>query len=503
MGCLVVSVLFFYLTVAKLFGRTVAFPIAACLAVYIPFHGSGGWDYQNAASGAFYIVAFYLLTSAVLSKQPRWLAIGAGAAYVAAVHAVIGFVNLAPILVFHCFALYRHQFGQFPSWRYVLWIGVWVLFGALVLTILLGLANLAVGREFIFFKPLLDLVMYFLQDSKKQASWWLAWSTGWFLDAYYLGYLVLSFATLVGCVVCMILAMFRWRFDSIALSLQVQYIFVALLWLAWQSLGQTALQPDYFAYPIYPVMFFGLAGIAAAWPRSAGPSRATIGFYLFIALIVAIPPCVPFMSSTLPHLTELHVQMILVASALVVVGLFAISKGRPILMATAVLAFAAMNGFDTAATGREDLYAFAPACADRSGEYTALLDSDSFLNRFVSRSNNMYVWWNKDEVLKGEQQCGMRASYFAPSLAALGLFNYLGPYWEGMPAADALPEASIAAMTEDSTAKIAIPTADYANVEAIVTRYRRAGVKLAVEGKTIVRTPRFSFSLYVLGVNSE
>ena len=84
----------------------------------------------------------------------------------------------------------------------------------------------------------------------------------------------------------------------------------------------------------------------------------------------------------------------------------------------------------------------------------------------------MYVWWNEDEVLKGEQQCGIRASYFAPSLAALGLFNYLGPYWEGMPAADALPEASIAAMTEDGTRKIAIPTGDYANVEAIVTRYR-------------------------------
>ena len=236
MGGLILSVLFFYLTVAKLFGRTVAFPIAACLAVYIPFHGSGGWDYQNAASGAFYIVAFYLLTSAALSKQPRWLAIGGGAAYAAALHAAIGFVNLAPILVFHCFALYRHQFDQFPSWRYVLWIGIWVLFGALILTVALGLANLAAGRELIFFKPLLDLVMYFLQDSKKQASWWLPWSTGWFLDVHFLGYLVLSFATLVGCVVCMILAMFRLRFDSIALSLQVQYIFVALLWLAWQNL---------------------------------------------------------------------------------------------------------------------------------------------------------------------------------------------------------------------------------------------------------------------------
>ena len=120
----------------------------------------------------------------------------------------------------------------------------------------------------------------------------------------------------------------------------------------------------------------------------------------------------------------------------------------------------------------------------------------------------MYVWWNEDEVFKGEQHCSMGPSYFAPSLAALGQFAYLSPPgWENfggeMPAADALPEASIAAITGDRTRKIAIPTGDYANVEAIVTRYRSAGVNLAVEGKTIVRTPRFSFSLYVLGVNSE
>lgn len=62
-----------------------------------------------------------------------------------------------------------------------------------------------------------------------------------------------------------------------------------------------------------------------------------------------------------------------------------------------------------------------------------------------------------------------------------------------MPAADALLEASIAAMTEESTAKIAIPTADYANVEAIVARYRQAGVALALEGRTIIRMPHFSF----------
>ena len=203
-------------------------------------------------------------------------------------------------------------------------------------------------------------------------------------------------------------------------------------------------------------MFFGLAGIAAAWPRSAGPSRAGVVFYVFVALIVAIPLCFPFMGRILPHLTDLHVQLILVASALVVVGLFAISGGRPTLLAAAVLAFAAMNGFEAAATGREKLYSISAACADGSSGYMALVDGNLFLNRFVPTSEKMYVWWNEQEVFKDEQ-CGMRVGYFAVSLTALGLFDYLGPPWGGMPAADALPEASIAAMTEDSTAKIAIP----------------------------------------------
>ena len=48
-------------------------------------------------------------------------------------------------------------------------------------------------------------------------------------------------------------------------------------------------------------------------------------------------------------------------------------------------------------------------------------------------------------------------------------------------------------MTKDSTAKIAVLTADYAYVEAIDTR-RQAGAALAVEGKTIIRMPHLSFT---------
>ena len=73
--------------------------------------------------------------------------------------------------------------------------------------------------------------------------------------------LFLFLPTLIGCVVCMILAMFRWRFNLIALispsSIHLCRLCFGSLG---RALGQTALQPDYFAYPIYPVMFFGLAG---------------------------------------------------------------------------------------------------------------------------------------------------------------------------------------------------------------------------------------------------
>src|SRR4029078_11350183 len=39
MGCLILSVLFLYLTVARLFGKAIAFAIAACFSVFIPIHG--------------------------------------------------------------------------------------------------------------------------------------------------------------------------------------------------------------------------------------------------------------------------------------------------------------------------------------------------------------------------------------------------------------------------------------------------------------------------------
>ena len=125
MGCLLISVVLFFLTVSRLFDSTIAFATAACFAVFTPFHGSGGWDYQNAPAGAYYVLTFYLLTNAVLANDMRMRLLAAGAAYAAALHATISFVNMAPILGAHFVVLYRDRFSQLPPWRIVLRAAAW------------------------------------------------------------------------------------------------------------------------------------------------------------------------------------------------------------------------------------------------------------------------------------------------------------------------------------------------------------------------------------------
>ena len=279
MGCLVVSVLFFYLTVIRLFGPTIAFATAACLAVFIPFHGSGGWDYQNAAGGAYYIVSILLSDRLYLFSEysePCWSC----RAQLMPPQFMPSWASLMrlPILAAQFLVLYYHQVGKLPSWRAILLVSLWFVAGVMILTVALGLVNVALGRDFLFFWPLIELVFSFVHDSQNQAHWWLPWSTVWYLDpatfSYYTRFIL---AVLVACLASVFGAMVRRRFCFVALSLQVQYIFIVVLWIAWQTVGQTALQPEYFAYPIYPVMFFALAGLAATWkPAMKGPRAVAI-----------------------------------------------------------------------------------------------------------------------------------------------------------------------------------------------------------------------------------
>ena len=99
----------------------------------------------------------------------------------------------------------------------------------IILTILLGLINASVGRDFVFFKPLLELVLSFVRDNQHQQQWWWPWSSNWFLETNFFNYIRIDFAVLVACTVSAVVALVRKRFNSVVLSFQLQYILIAVL----------------------------------------------------------------------------------------------------------------------------------------------------------------------------------------------------------------------------------------------------------------------------------
>jgi hypothetical protein len=497
MGCLLLSVIFFYLTVARLFDSVIAFSTAVCFVVFVPFHSSGGWDYQNAPAGAYYIIAFYLVTRAVMSKDMRLPLIGAGVAYAAAIHATVGFVNMLPVLAAHFFVLHRQQCGKLPSWNTVLQASFCVLLGGIALTLMLGLINVAIGREFWFFKVLLDIVMSRVLDSRGQAAWWLPWSSKWYMEPYYLEYCSFLFAVLVGCASSATAAIVQKRINPIALSLQAEYCFAGLLWIIWQSMGQVALEPDHFAYPLYPVMFFGVAGIAATWHPVEHAKRTAIAFYLLVSAIAVTSLSFPFVSDALLPWAQPHFQLVLILSILIALGLFAISRARPAASAVAVFAFATANGVAAGEAGQLSAYRFDDICKDRASETGALVTSSLFLNNFVPYPEKMFVWWDRNEILHSPSGCELSETYFGLSMANIGM-QYLAPPYTGMPEPEEIAANYHSALL-DSTNALAVPTADYRNIEHLIASFDKAGVPLEIRGKAKIRTAQFNFDLYVLG----
>ena len=249
-GALVLSTLALYSGLRRLFGVDVAFLTAALLTVYVPFHGSGGWDYQTTPSGAYYLLTFAILTHAALARESRGrLLFLSGVTYGATLHANVIFINMAPILAVHFLTVLIARSGEKPSWREILRYGLLVAFGILVITILLGLINLAVGRDFIFFKVLLNVVVSYIADTSHDKSWWISWSISLVLTPIAFSYPTIPFCILlVGTGVLAAAAKRPFRFNAVALSLAAGTpVFVAALWFLAKH-GPRRLIPSYFAY---------------------------------------------------------------------------------------------------------------------------------------------------------------------------------------------------------------------------------------------------------------
>jgi hypothetical protein len=282
-GALVVSTVFVYLTLARLVSRQSAFLVAACLTVYIPFHGSGGWDYQAAGAASYYALTLYLVVRAAQAEDARNWLIAAGAMYAAAVLATIHLVNFFPILAIFYFVVGERHRTRAGFRRALLYS----LIGMIGLIVALCLINLAVGRGLFFFWPLLKIVLERVADPAGQKPWLLPWSAFFVPPSpfLYLAFPFLIFAASAIRLAAVVTGI--GRLGAIRVLLLGQFILLALMWVIWQLLGHVALWPEYFFHVLNIPAFLALGGLLGGPPNPE--SRVPFGLLAGGFLLAFVP----------------------------------------------------------------------------------------------------------------------------------------------------------------------------------------------------------------------
>jgi hypothetical protein len=484
-GALLIATIFVYLTLARLVARDIALLSAVFLTVYYPFHGSGGWDYQTTGSGAYYALTLYFLTVAAQTQAPARSLFAAGMAFAATFHANIVFINMAPVLVGQYLVAGRDV--QRPLARLFHAIGP-VVAGFVVLTLALCVLNWSVGRYFLFFQPILDIVFNYVSDPNHMKAWWSAWSTGWILwqvgywpaGAYYLA---VPLATmLVGGWVLLRHRHGEWRDSAYRLPtfLIGQFIFLALLWIVWQSLGSVALEPDYFAYPLIIPCILGLAGIMAS--GEAPTSSAVNSWLLPATLVLALVPGADllghlFSSAQLLLLNRLPWVILFFVVAFLLVAAMTRGRTRPLLAVAmialfqiyyppfleAALAYAGTGPFSAI----RQRYSLTDRCALNRTAFEALITIDRLASEY-SRPDRVWLWMGPPETASNTKGCGFNLASFRASANSLGL-NALGSVTDKSP--DDMIDAQIP--TVGPRDWVALATTNPANAAALGERLRK------------------------------
>jgi hypothetical protein len=283
-GALLIATIFVYLTLARLVGRRSAFVTAATLTIYIPFLGSGGWDYQTAGAAAYYALTLYLTVCAAQAENPRRYLVLTGVAYGAAIYTTIQLVNSLPVVAAFYLVVRRHDRRPVYIWS----VFGYGFIGFVGLTAALCAVNAMVGRGFLFFWPLLKIVIERVEDPVGQKAWWLPWSA-FFHPPTSFHYLVLLAAMLAVSMLRLSAGIFSvGRLAPVRALLIGQYIFLALLWILWQQLGHTALEPSYFAHVLIIPAFLALGGLLGGEVGEKGRiSWALVAGGLLLALVPA------------------------------------------------------------------------------------------------------------------------------------------------------------------------------------------------------------------------
>ena len=486
LGCLTLATVSVFFATERLFGATAALVAAGFLAVYTHFTGAGGADYQNTLSGPLYAATFLVLILGACAREGKWWWwFATGALYAATVHTNILFINFAPVLVVQFLTLRHLRRAPRVPLSIVL---ASAFLGALLLTIVLGAINWAVGRNFYFFMSQLTFTAEFVKDSSLSERWWSPWTSGWYKEAAHLG------ALLAGGALAIAVCGAAWRKQSerqiLALSISVQYVALLAFWISWQSLGYTALQPDYFSTPLIVPLCLTIGAAYGVFGITLQPKvYALIALVLlgsFLSPLLLWPQLLEHFPSGSTRLVTGVCYFGLAFFVLIFWGRYAVG------LVLAIFLLGIANG--KVAADRAALYSLS-SCRLERDEYTSIVGMHQILASLGRAPSKIYIWFDEHE---NAHALLCPATY---SLASLGYslvasgFQYLQDPWPLRPIED-LDVQKLRAVAKDDVL-IAILSRDRQNFVRLTGRLRELGQTLQMVSEQRIAHGNVDVSLFV------
>ena len=326
----------------------------------------------------------------------------------------------------------------------------------------------------------------------------MPWGTRWYLQAAYLGPLIggnlLAALALVVAVSSRELA--RGRRAQIG-SFSISLLLTSGLWVFWQSIGQPALDYNYFAYPLVFPLVGALAAFYAAWgPRVLGAGAKTLlllvvplSFVLLLAATGLLPPGfgTPGYGS----------RILFGAIGLTVSGaILILTRWRPAVGASLfALALGATNLGVAVGDGSVHLLGI-NQCPDARHAFQLVLAARRHVLASEVPLDRVYVWFDQDEQTPGDPLCrGVSSVYvqgFATALISTG-FQYVEHFWEAR-----VPREVGAARIRDigqRRGRVIFMTNDVRRVGVLVDRFAQEGVRLSEVRHSVIRADRLRVGL--------
>ncbi|MBV9113237.1 MAG: hypothetical protein JOY67_10495 [Hyphomicrobiales bacterium] len=423
-GVLAFGNIILYFALRMPFGRLPALFASIFIAGVTFMHANGGADYHNTLAGAFYCLSmFFCARCARQQFVPRDL-IFFGASIALTIHTNIVFINLLPILIGQYWGSYRIHHRTSPP---LVSAAIMAAFGALVVTILLGLINFSFGRPFPFFMEQFKLVSSFIADSSRQKPFWLPWSSYWFLAVSYMGFLFAG--TLLSIAVVFLAAPSRSISPRLAYAslFCAAYLCAASIWMTWQTIGQTALQPDYFAFPLgFPLAGALAAGIAASIETEVRPRLLTIAAVCFAAAMIAGIRNADHIQNFLGTVSWPRAVRVAISFS-VAFSIILLARRFIALAPVAAVALAIANGLSV-----DDTSAYAAStCTISRDAYELMLDVGKTLRETHAPVTRIFVFADKGEEVKIGADCRGREfplGWIQSAVWATG-FEEVAPSW--------------------------------------------------------------------------